>query len=141
MANPRPPTVHEPVDPITPEREMLAKGSEPIHKRSIMSDTDDALQLDLYPLDAPEEEIPGQDDVLRAGDPDLDPMSTEYSGEESPGGSASSPDGNDVDAIGQLFGVTGADVGMRGLVLGGDLIEPRDRNRWENNPDSKDQPR
>ena len=27
---------------------------------------------------------------------------------------------------------------VNGLVLGADLIEPRDRRRWENNPHSKD---
>ncbi len=138
MSKPRLPVEHEPADPVTPLRELLNQGREPSHKRSITSDVDDALELDLAPSDPPEEEIPGEDDMLRAGDPDVDPLRTEYSGEDSPGGTNSSPDANNVDTIGELYGVQGADLGMNGLVLGADLIEPRDRRRWENNPHSKD---
>ncbi len=75
-------------------------------------------------------------EVLRAGDPDADPLLIEYSGDEAAGGSNASPDDNDVDALGRLYGVSMAD--RPDLVLGDDLIAPRDRDRWENNPASKD---
>ncbi len=47
------------------------------------------------------------------------------------------PDGNDVDDVGELYGV--AEPEGVPIKLGADLIGPRDRERWENNPDSKDE--
>lgn len=138
MATPRPPSEHVPAESVSPERQHPARGREPARKRSITSDAADALELAYEPEDLLAEQIPGQDRVLRGGDPDLDPLEMAYSGEEAPGGPNSAPDSNDVDAIGELFGVTGADEPGRGLVLGADLIDPRDRKRWENNPASRE---
>ena len=98
--------------------------------------TDDALETGLSQIDAGEEDIPGEDELLRADDPDASPREIAYEGDEAAGQPNSSPDDNDVDAIGRLYGVTQADRG--GLILGEDLIAPRDRDRWENNPASKD---
>lgn len=88
-------------------------------------------------LDEPQDEqIPGEDQLIRAGDPDTDPLANEYVGSETPGGSNSSPDQNNVDDIGRAYGLEedeGAD-----LELGDDRIDPRDRDRWELDPDSRD---
>ncbi len=127
------------VEPVTPEEELLAGGQEPPQHESVTSVVDDLLAEGAVP-DAADEEIPGEDEVLQAGDPDVDPLAVEYSGDDAPGASNSSPDANDVDETGRLFGISGADEG-RGLVLGAELVDPRDHDRWENNPASRDRVR
>ena len=136
MPGTRPTHMNRIVDAITPEDEILAPGKEPLHHESIMNVADEAVRTGLSPLGRPDQEIPGEDDVLRAGDPDADPLQNEYSGEESPGMSNASPDANNVDEIGELYGVPEPDIGE--LVLGDDLIDSRDRDRWENDPRSRD---
>lgn len=123
-------------DAIDPEDELLAEGHEPPHHMSITGAVDQAVSDGLKARDADTEQIPGEDDVLRAGDPDADPLDNEYAGDEAAGQCNASPDDNDVDAMGRLYGVSETD--RDGLVLGDDLIAPRDRDRWENNPASKD---
>lgn len=108
-------------------------------KRSITQEAVEALAQGVTPFEPPYEKIPGQDAVLQAGDPDVDPLDVEYSGEQAPGASNSSPDANDVDATGRLYGVVGTDARLSGLVLGEALVEERDRHRWENDPASKDE--
>ena len=136
MSRRRPSEVDRLTDRITPESELLAEGREPPHHASITDALDEAAETGISPIDRSDEQIPGDDDALRAGDPDADPLLNEYSGEEAAGGSNSSPDDNDVDRIGRLYGVSEADKSE--LVLGDDLIAPRDRARWENDPASKD---
>jgi hypothetical protein len=116
--------------------EIADEVDEPKHHVSITEVTGEAARTGLAPIAPEEEEIPGEDDVLRAGDPDDDPMQTEYSGENAPGGGNSTPDHNQVDDIGRTYGITEADDGE--LKLGDDLIEPRDQERWELDPRSKD---
>jgi len=137
MPRQRPPKLDRLPDAITPESELLAEGQEPPHHSSITDILDDAAETGVSPLGAEDQAIPGDDDTLRAGDPDANPLLNEYSGEEAPGGPNPTPDQNDVDAIGRLYGVSQADESE--LVLGEELIEKRDRARWENNPASKDE--
>ena len=136
MSRKRPPSLNQLTDKTNPERDQVRAGREPQQYISVTSMMDDALQSGISPLVQQDEEIPGEDDVLSGGDPDVDPLEVEYSGDEAAGGSNSSPDNNNVDAIGRLYGITQADT--NGLVLGDDLIAPRDKHRWENNPASKD---
>lgn len=114
--------------------DALEPGGEPVHRSSITGAVADALRTGLLPQ-KPDESIPGEDSVLRAGDPDIDPLDIEFTGDEAAGGGMSSPDQNNVDDIGEAYGLP--EPGGE-LLLGDDLIAPRDRDRWELNPDSRD---
>lgn len=70
--------------------------------------------------------------------PDADPVLSEYPNETRGRPTEFEPDENDVDDIGELYGVRETEGAP--LKLGADLITPRDRDRWEDNPDSKDDP-
>ncbi len=80
-------------------------------------------------------EIPGEAD-LRAGDPDVSLLDNEYSGEELPGGSMTTPDQNNVDDVGRAYGLTDEDSGA--LQSAEELQSRRDRHRWELDPRSRD---
>ena len=81
-------------------------------------------------------EIPNDEEIL-AGDPDDLELANEYSGENTPGGSSSTPDQNEVDEIGRAYGLQDEDSGE--LHSGGEVLERRDRHRSELNPPSKPQ--
>lgn len=119
---------------VTPEEQALHRGHEPPHQASLTSAAMDALQLgavrDGLRLSADEDEL------LQAGDPDLDAMLAGTSGEDAPGSSNPSPDDSAIDEVGALYGVDAS--GPDGLVLGDEPIAERDRHRWENDPRSKD---
>ncbi len=123
-------------DDVDPEDDLVDENEEPPHRISITAAASEALRTGLSELPEEDEEIPGQDRVLRAGDPDVDPMDNEFSGENVPGGGHPSPDQNQVDDIGRIYGVTKTDDGE--LVLGADLINRRDEHRWELNPASRE---
>lgn len=72
--------------------------------------------------------IPHDDEIL-CGDPDDTQLANEYVGDETPGGSASTPDQNDVDEIGRLYGVQEEDSGE--LRTSSELLSGRDRHRAE----------
>jgi hypothetical protein len=73
-------------------------------------------------------EIPGREaEKMQAGDPDVSPLSNEYSGEEIPGGSTPTPDQADADLIGQAYGLQEEDSGP--LRSAGEILERRDRHR------------
>ena len=72
--------------------------------------------------------IPRDTDIL-CGDPDDEALGNEYVGDEVPGGSASTPDQNDVDEIGRLYGVQEEDSGE--LRTSAELLAGRDRHRAE----------
>jgi len=74
------------------------------------------------------------DSVLAAGDPDAD-VSETGSGEEAVGGSASTPDQNDVDEIGRALGVSYAAAEPLHTT---EKIARRDVDRWELNPASSE---
>jgi hypothetical protein len=79
--------------------------------------------------------IPGEDEIIRVGDPDDDPLANEYVGEETPGGSTSTPDQNVVDEIGRVYGLQEEDKGS--LRSGGEILSARDRHRFELKPPRK----
>ena len=109
---------------------------EPAHESSLTAVATEAAQTGVPDLEALREELPGQDTTLKVGDPDVDPLDNEYSGEEVPGASTPAPDQNNVDDIGRAYGISNLDDG--GLVSTEDLVGRRDQHRWELDPRSKD---
>jgi hypothetical protein len=97
----------------------------------------EALRTGVLPTTGKREaEIPNEQEIL-AGDPDDEMLANEYSGENTPGGSSSTPDQNDVDEIGRAYGLQDEDSGE--LHSGGEVLERRDRHRSELNPPAKPQ--
>jgi len=74
-------------------------------------------------------EIPREGETMRAGDPDDRVLANEYAGEETPGGSATTPDQNEVDAIGRAYGLQEEDAGA--LRCASEILTRRDRRRSE----------
>ena len=89
----------------------------------------EALRTGVVPLSAggPREEIPGEGERIRAGDPDDSAIDNEYVGDETPGGSSSTPDQNNVDEIGTAYGLQEEDEGP--LRPAAEILEYRDRHR------------
>ncbi len=81
-----------------------------------------------------DEPLPGESS-LQAGDPDVDPLDNEYTGDQIPGGSTPTPDQNDVDEVGRAYGLPDT---ADGLVSTEEQVSRRDRARWELDPRSKD---
>lgn len=75
------------------------------------------------------EPIPHEGDTIRVGDPDDDALANEYVGENTPGGSTSTPDQSNVDEIGRVYGLQEEDSGA--LRSGGEVLARRDRRRAE----------
>jgi hypothetical protein len=73
--------------------------------------------------------IPHEGDTIRVGDPDDDVLANEYAGEETPGGSATTPDQNELDAIGRAYGLQEEDAGA--LRSAAEILDRRDRRRSE----------
>jgi len=89
----------------------------------------EAMRTGVVPLEAggPREEIPGEGENIRVGDPDDSVMDNEYVGDETPGGSSPTPDQNSVDDIGSAYGLQEEDDGpLRGAA---EILERRDRHR------------
>jgi hypothetical protein len=74
------------------------------------------------------EEIPGEGERIRVGDPDDSAMDNEYVGDETPGGSSPTPDQNSVDDIGTAYGLQEED-GTGPLHSGAEILQRRDRHR------------
>jgi hypothetical protein len=74
-----------------------------------------------------ERELPGQDEKLRAGDPDVSALEAGHVGESAPGGSTPTPDQGDVDATGRAYGVE--DVNGKALHTSSELLDARDARR------------
>jgi hypothetical protein len=73
-------------------------------------------------------EIPGREgETMRIGDPDVSPLSNEYSGEEAPGSSTPTPDQGQVDDIGRAYGLQEEDSGP--LRSSSEVLDRRDRRR------------
>ena len=70
--------------------------------------------------------------LIRMGDPDVDALRNEHSGEESPGASNPTPDQNLIDATGRAFGIENADGGA--LRTSSELLDGRDGNAAANKP-------
>lgn len=77
-------------------------------------------------------EIPREGETIRVGDPDDRVLANEYAGEETPGGTATTPDQNDVDAIGRVYGLQEEDQGA--LRCASEILSRRDRRRPELTP-------
>jgi hypothetical protein len=75
------------------------------------------------------EPIPHEGDTIRVGDPDDDVLANEYVGENTPGGSTSTPDQSNVDEIGRVYGLQEEDTGA--LRSGSEVLARRDRHRSE----------
>jgi hypothetical protein len=89
---------------------------------------DQALATGIAPYPKIEEEIPGEEKIT-GGDPDVDTLRNEYSGEEFPGGATPTPDQSNVDEIGRAYGLTDEDSGE--LKTSDELLKRRDRKRQE----------
>ena len=72
-------------------------------------------------------EIPRDGDKLLVGDPDDSALDNAYVGDETPGGSAPTPDQDRVDDIGRAYGVQDADGGR--LRPTSEVLDDRDRHR------------
>ena len=70
-------------------------------------------------------EIPREGETIRAGDPDDRVLANEYAGEETPGGSATTPDQNEVDAVGRAYGLQEEDAAP--LRCASEILIRRDR--------------
>jgi hypothetical protein len=70
---------------------------------------------------------------LTEGDFDIDPYLAEVDGDEAVGGSTAMPEQNDVDELGDAAGVDLPDGGMLHTTQ---MLERRDLDRWELDPDS-----
>ena len=106
----------------------------------------EALATGVVPLEAqhrhPEDrEIPGQDELLRAGDPDGRVTDNAFVGDETPVGDMPSPDQNQVDDIGRAMGVQEEDSGA--LRTSSEILARRDQHRGyldetpDPNPDTR----
>jgi hypothetical protein len=113
-----------PEDYVTTEAD-----EEPPHNTTLTGVAAEAARSGLYPEPDRPEEVPGEDKLLRAGDPDVDPLRNLYSGEELPGGSTSTPDQGNVDDMGRAYGLTDQDTGA--LRSAEELAERRDAHRWD----------
>src|SRR5437867_13437420 len=85
--------------------------------------------------DVREGKIPGEDETIRVGDPDDDPLANEYVGDETPGGSTPTPDQSNVDDIGRAYGLQEEDTGA--LRSAEEVLARRDRHRSELRPPGK----
>lgn len=110
---------------------LVPEGEEPPHDSSMSDVALEALRTGLYP-EPTQDEVPGEDQLLRAGDPDVDPLENELSGDEVSGASMPTPDQSEVDPIGRAYGLTNEDDGA--LVSAEDLMERRDTHRWDAEP-------
>lgn len=74
-------------------------------------------------------EIPREDETIRVGDPDDRSLANEYVGDETPGGTSSTPDQSNVDDIGRAYGLQDEDTGA--LRSAAEVLAGRDRRRPE----------
>lgn len=84
------------------------------------------------------DEIPKEGETIRVGDPDDRTLANEYVGEETPGGTAPTPDQNSVDEIGRAYGLQEEDSGC--LRSAAEVLTRRDRHRVELQPPGKPRP-
>ena len=97
---------------------------------SITAVSIEALRSGVIPLRSARrrEPIP-HDDVILVGDPDDRGLDNEYVGDETPGGTSSTPDQSLVDDIGRAYGLQEEDAGE--LHSGSEVLSRRDRHRFE----------
>ena len=127
---------HRPDDRRRPRKPTLPAVDEAL-PRGVLSPTAvaiEALRTGILPMRIPKrrEEIPHEDETMQVGDPDDHGLGNEYVGDETPGGSSSTPDQNQVDDIGRAYGLQEEDAGE--LWSAGELLTRRDRKRSELTP-------
>jgi hypothetical protein len=83
-------------------------------------------------------EMPREDEDILVGDPDDHSLANEYVGEDTPGGSTSTPDQSNVDDIGRAYGLQEEDTGA--LRSGSEVLARRDRHRSELRAPRRPQP-
>lgn len=122
-----------------PEELLSARelGEEPPHQRSPTALASEAVRVGIVDASPPaaDLELPGEE-LLLAGDEEVQLIDSEYVGDDIPGGATPTPDQNDVDEIGRAYGLTAQDDGA--LTSSEALLLARDRRRWELDPRSKD---
>jgi hypothetical protein len=82
--------------------------------------------------------MPREDEDILVGDPDDHSLANEYVGEDTPGGSTSTPDQSNVDDIGRAYGLQEEDTGA--LRSGSEVLARRDRHRSELRAPRRPQP-
>lgn len=99
------------------------------HVASATAVAAEAIRTGVLPAVRRSPEIPREDDTIRVGDPDDRSLANEYVGEETPGGTAPTPDQNSVDDIGRAYGLQDEDAGE--LHAAAEILERRDKKRME----------
>lgn len=74
-------------------------------------------------------EVPHEDELLQAGDPNVHPLDAAYVGDETPGGTTPTPDQDRIDDVGRAYGLAEEDSGA--LRSGEEILQERDRRRSE----------
>ena len=88
----------------------------------------ETLTTGVNPVERTEESLPGLEGrTMRVGDPDVDALRNEHSGEEAPGASNPTPDQNLIDATGRVYGVEEEDSGA--LRTSSEVLDRRDGPR------------
>lgn len=126
-------SVATPYDFISAQEE----GREPPHQVSLSELAAEAARTGIVDEDSEAQPNQGtaEDVLMQLGDPDVDAHDNEFIGDQLPGGSNPAPDQNNVDDIGRAYGITDADAGA--LLSIEELLERRDRHRWELDPRCK----
>jgi hypothetical protein len=110
--------------------EWEGNGDEPAHAPSPTGIAAEAARSGVTPrevLPPDEPQIPGEDETLRMGDSEVDPLRNAYVGDESPGFDMATPDQDGVDAAGRAYGMSEIDGGE--LRPSAEIAEARDRRR------------
>jgi hypothetical protein len=128
--------IHPPLlgaPPRARERRVKGEVATEIHT-SATALVADALRRGVFDGTRPRRgsELSKEADTLRVGDPDDSALDNEYVGDETPGGSASTPDQSNVDDIGRAYGLQEEDTGS--LRSAGEVLARRDRHRQELTP-------
>jgi hypothetical protein len=92
----------------------------------------EALATGVVPLESvhrhsEDSEIPGDDELLRAGDPDSSVTDNAFVGDETFAGDNPTPDQNQVDDFGRAMGVQEEDSGA--LRTSSEILDARDQRR------------
>lgn len=85
-----------------------------VHQSSPTAVAAEALRTGVIPMASgfhEEPEIPGEEELLQAGDPDVEALGAAYVGDEVPGGDMSTPDQDGIDDVGRAYGVSEIDEG------------------------------
>ncbi len=86
------------------------------------------LETGVNPVEHEDEPLPGKEArTIRVGDPDVDALRNEHTGEEAPGASNPTPDQNLIDATGRVYGVEEEDGGA--LRTSSEVLDRRDGPR------------